>query len=90
MLTNIGTGFVPLQELVSLAEGEGLGIVIGEEDAPSEILASSEAIKVDSPEPRPPKPTTTPPPVTPLTAPAPEYTAATVEKKLKKEDVVKD
>lgn len=37
--------FVPLSDIIDLAEGEGLGIVIGEDDIPAEVKAPAEPVK---------------------------------------------
>lgn len=66
--------FVPLSDIINLAEGEGLGIVIGEDDVVvSEIVEKVKEVA---------RPWDMPKPV------APVVEEAEVKKKLKKEDIV--
>ncbi|KAM0756277.1 LETM1-domain-containing protein [Meredithblackwellia eburnea MCA 4105] len=93
-----GDTFVPLAEIVALAEGEGLGIVLSDEEAEAvgEITQTADEIFDDirGPSPSPttaPLAATAPVDSTPTAAAsAPVVEEAKKDKKLKKEDVVSD
>lgn len=98
-----GDGYVPLQEIVALAEGEGLGIVIHADDAAEELVEQSGALLEGRDDAKDSATAPTPPSTSPTGVGAPQAQLQDVplpvpekkkdekpkeEKKLKKEDVV--
>lgn len=77
--------FVPLADIISLAEGEGLGIVIGEDETVASIASTTQTILKEAPS-RFTIPTI-PIVVKPVKVEEPKKES---KKELKKEDVVSD